>query len=86
MSTSTQAKESSGGQSMTSSSTEANEELRRALKALAAFDASTLVNEDGSTNDGAQAELRRLQQAVDAAVIRAEPGVTDSGAGEVSHG
>lgn len=71
---------------MTSSSTEANEELHRALKALAAFDASTLVNEDGSTNDAAQSELRRLQQAVDAAVVRAEPPITSPSEAEVNHG
>ncbi len=45
-------------------------ELRAALKALADFDSSTLVNEGGSPNETAQAELKRLQQRVDAAVAQ----------------
>jgi hypothetical protein len=46
---------------------QALEELRAAEQALAAFDASTLVHEDGSTNAEAQATLRRLQERVEAA-------------------
>jgi hypothetical protein len=44
------------------------EALRSALERLAAFDASTLVHEDGSKNEQAQAELARLQQQVDEAL------------------
>jgi hypothetical protein len=52
---------------MTTGESHTNEELLAAEKALAAFDASTLVHEDGSTNAEAQAELRRLQARVEAA-------------------
>ena len=51
--------------------TDPQAELRAALKALADFDSSTLVNEDGSPNEAAQAALKRLQQRVDAAVAQA---------------
>jgi hypothetical protein len=47
-----------------------NEALRTALRDLAAFDASTLVSEDGTTNAEAQTELARLQKRVDAALER----------------
>jgi hypothetical protein len=54
--------------------TEPQAELEAAEKALAAFDASSLVHEDGSRNEDAEAQLRRLQQRVDAARARAQAG------------
>jgi hypothetical protein len=53
--------------SLTAAAT-AEDELRSALERLAAFDASTLVNEDGTSNEAAQSELARLQRRADAAL------------------
>ena len=50
----------------------AQAELEAAEKALAAFDASSLVHEDGSTNTEAQAQLQRLRARVDAARNRSQ--------------
>ena len=47
--------------------TDAQAELAAAEKALAAFDASSLVHEDGSRNEEAEAQLRRLHLRVDGA-------------------
>jgi hypothetical protein len=52
----------------------AQAELDAAEKALAAFDASSLVHEDGSRNEEAEAQLRRLHERVDAARARAQAG------------
>jgi hypothetical protein len=56
----------------TTDAEQAQADLRAAEQALAAFDASTLVHEDGSRNEVAEAQLRRLQQRVDAARARVQ--------------
>lgn len=49
----------------------ARAELEAALAAVAAFDGGTLVNEDGSPDAEAQAELYHRQQRLTAAQTRA---------------
>jgi hypothetical protein len=55
-----------------SNSVSPKQALYDALEALAEFDASTLINEDGSQNAEAEGRLRRLQDRVEAARARSE--------------